>query len=331
MFSVSMFSHRTEDVEKHKSPQQASKQWEAAKQEGHEAARQESVRDAGVRPEHPRAVRLGKTPHLLQSQAVQKGGMDVGDSISPKGPPLLRTLLYPCPFVLPTALSYPAASSRSLSCTWFHLPGWCHSGWFCTYLVRQRQARVGIPIRLFKLDNGDESRFGVFILAGVAQGQWVGLQDKSKGRLRSWDSVLQRVAQAHCKLCALRTCPKGVGHPCVGHHHRCYIPWPCLSVSEALNATKSKSLSKFWSTRKMPKRKVEFLPFWCLHSGLTLSQSQIFKARAAHETTALDFWDGASRQRRSQCCKDCQHPPQPQGAGLTACSQLAPCQPLWAM
>ena len=40
MFSVSMFSQRTEDTEKHKSPQQASKQREAAKQEGHEAAGQ---------------------------------------------------------------------------------------------------------------------------------------------------------------------------------------------------------------------------------------------------------------------------------------------------
>lgn len=52
-----------------------------------------------------------------------------------------------------------------------------------------------------------------------------------------------------------------------------------------------------------------------LHSGLALSKSQIFKARAAHETTALDFWDGASHQHRSRCCKDCWHP---QATGLSA-------------
>lgn len=199
--------------------------------------------------------------------------MGVGDgwhSASPKGPLLPRTLLCPCPFLhLPTALSYPAASSRSYSFLHhgFHFPRWCHWGHFCTYLVSQRQAGVGIPIRLFKLDNGDESRFGVFILAGVAQGQRVGLQDKSKGKLRSWGSALQRVGQAHCKLCALRTCPEGAGHPCGGHHHRCYIPWPRLRVREALHATKSKSLSKFWSTGKMSQRKVEFQSRGALRSG----------------------------------------------------------------
>lgn len=57
----------------------------------------------------------------------------------------------------------------------------------------------------------------------------------------------------HCKgwLKPINACPEGVGHSCGVHHHCCYIPWPCLSVSEDLNATRSKSLSKFWSTRKM--------------------------------------------------------------------------------
>lgn len=39
----------------------------------------------------------------------------------------------------------------------------------------------------------------MFILAGVAQGQRVGLQDRSKGRLRPWGSALQREARAHHK------------------------------------------------------------------------------------------------------------------------------------
>ena len=141
----------------------------------------------------------------------------------------------------------------------------------------------------------------------------MGLQDKSKEKLRSWGSALQRVGQAHCKLCALRTCPEGAGHPCGGHHHRCYIPWPCLRVREALHATKSKSPSKFGPPGKRPRERWSFYPG--VHSGLALSQSQIFKARAAHETTALDFWDGASQQHRSWCCKGCRHP---QAAGLSA-------------
>lgn len=105
-------------------------------------------------------------------------------SVSPRGSFLPKSLLYSCSFLHPPAvLSCPAASSSSYSVVHhrFHLPAWCHSGLFCTYLVSQRQARVGIPIWLLKLDNGDESRLRVLILTGVAQGQRVGLQDKSKG------------------------------------------------------------------------------------------------------------------------------------------------------
>ena len=115
----------------------------------------------------------------------------------------------------PTALSYPGASSCSPSFLHhrFCFPGGCCSGHFCTYLVSQRQAGVGIPIRLLKLDNGDEPRLGVLILAGVAQGQRVGLRDKSKGRLRSWGSARQRRASPPPQHpAALSECQRGSEH-----------------------------------------------------------------------------------------------------------------------
>lgn len=76
---------------------------------------------------------------------------------------------------------------------------------------------------------------------------------------------------------------------------------------------KTSHCQSFSPPGKCPRERWSFYPR--LHSGLALSKSQIFKARAAHETTALDFWDGASHQHRSWCCKDCRHP---RATGLSA-------------
>lgn len=96
--------------------------------EQHEAVKQEAAKSAGywVRSENPRAARLGGTPHLLQSQAVQKVrgwvfGM-TGTASLPKDPVCQRvllpcTLLCPHPFLyFPAALSYLAASSSPFLC-----------------------------------------------------------------------------------------------------------------------------------------------------------------------------------------------------------------------
>lgn len=71
VFCVHVFPQAREHRET-QIPSQAREQSEAVQQEGHEAAAQQRVLDAGVRSEHPRGARLGGTPHLLQSQAVQK-------------------------------------------------------------------------------------------------------------------------------------------------------------------------------------------------------------------------------------------------------------------
>lgn len=81
-------------------------------------------------------------------------------SVSPRGYFLPKSVLYSVPFstlqqFFPALLLPPALTL--LCITGFISQVGAIQDFFCTYLVSQRQAWVGIPIWLLKLDNGDES------------------------------------------------------------------------------------------------------------------------------------------------------------------------------
>lgn len=166
---------------------------------GHRAARQQSVRDAEVRSELSQSsqARENSIPFTKPGSTKSKEEWVLG-KVGTASPPEDTFCQSPCSIlVLFSALQqfFPALllpPALTLLCiTGFISQVGAIQDFFCTYLVSQRQAWVGIPIWLLKLDNGDESRLRVLILTGVAQGQRVGLQDKSK---RNSDPGAQ-----HCK------------------------------------------------------------------------------------------------------------------------------------